>query len=91
MSKKYAILTRDRQSEALRVALGLMLLDDQVEVFLLDRPVAEDESTQNQYRNCLDMDLPVYSDHVAGPEGMILERQDLAGRLADFDRILPLL
>ncbi|OGG97070.1 MAG: hypothetical protein A2508_05465 [Candidatus Lambdaproteobacteria bacterium RIFOXYD12_FULL_49_8] len=91
MSKKFAILTRDRQSEALRMALGLLLLDDQAEVFLLERPLAEDDETQSQYKNCLEMDLTVHSNFASAAEGMSLSPEELAQRLTQFDQILPLL
>ena len=40
MAKKIAVLVRERQEEALRVAVGLTLNDDLVEVYVLDRKVA---------------------------------------------------
>lgn len=35
-TKKIAVIVRDRQGEALRVAGGLTLADDTIEVFVLD-------------------------------------------------------
>ena len=40
MAKKIAVLVRERQGEALRVAVGLTLDNDRVEVYVLDRKVA---------------------------------------------------
>ena len=39
MAKKIAVLVRERQGEALRMAIGLTLRDDIVDVYVLDRPV----------------------------------------------------
>ncbi len=36
MAKRIAVLVRDRRGEALRMALGLTLMDDAVDVYLLD-------------------------------------------------------
>ncbi len=36
MSKKIAVLVRDRQAEALRMAIGLSLEDDEVHVYVMD-------------------------------------------------------
>ncbi len=37
MPKKIAVLVTDRQAEALRMAIGLSLKDDEVHVYLMDR------------------------------------------------------
>ena len=43
MSKKIAVVVRERQGEALRMGVGLTLADDSVDVFVLDRKVEETE------------------------------------------------
>ena len=53
MQKKIAVLVRERQSEALRMSLGLILVDDQVDVYVLDRKVRSSWSAMTvAARNC---------------------------------------
>lgn len=37
MKKKIAVIVRDRQAEALRMAIGLSLKDDKVHIYIMDR------------------------------------------------------
>lgn len=83
MSKKYAILTRTRQAEAFRVGLGLTLLDDQVEVFVLGVDLMQDNSTQEQLAQLKEMGIPLHQLACNDPE--------LTNQLPGFDRVIPFL
>jgi hypothetical protein len=48
MSKKIAILVRDRQGEALRMAVGAILMDDAIDVYVLDRKVEDTEEKKTR-------------------------------------------
>ena len=90
MAKKIAVLVRERQEEALRVAVGLTLNENRVEVYVLDREVAATPGECGEHR---------------GPQGdgdadrHQLRRQrgisscsrtpELARRLAACDVVLP--
>jgi len=91
MAKRYAIITRQRQSEAMRMALGLLLLGDEAEVFLADSALGADDATEAQYKNCLEMDVPVYSNHPDAPDTAKLPAEEFTTRLTKFDRLIPLL
>ena len=44
MPKKVAVLVRERQHEALRMAVGMTLDDNEVSVFVMDRKLPADEN-----------------------------------------------
>ncbi|HKJ88732.1 MAG TPA: hypothetical protein VKA48_09520 [Gammaproteobacteria bacterium] len=46
--KRVAILVRYNQPEALRVAGGMTLADHQVDVYVLDRPLADSPAVEEQ-------------------------------------------
>jgi hypothetical protein len=88
-AKNIAVVVRDRQSEALRMALGLILIDDRVDVFLLaGKPSQSPQDAQN-LELMKDMGITVYSSdkQCAGTE--YLSAEEIAGRLLQYDHILP--
>lgn len=88
MAKKIAVLVRDRQSEALRMSLGLILVDDLVEVYVLGKKLQASEETALHVETLKEMDIPVYTD-CRENEGMkYLPPDDIALRLPQYDHIL---
>ena len=61
MTKKVAVLVRDRQGEALRMAVGIILLDDMIDVYVLDRKVAEEGSNELYLETIVDMEMNAFS------------------------------
>ncbi len=59
MAKKIAVLIRDRQDEALRMALGLILMDDIIDVYILDRKVEDTDENKTSIETMRDMDMNV--------------------------------
>jgi hypothetical protein len=89
MSKKIAILVRDRQSEAFRMSAGLIMMDDKVDVFILDRKVSDDPDTQTNYELVKDMGLEVYTNTTENPDIPYISTEELAGKLLEYDIIDP--
>ena len=46
MGKKIAVIIRDRKEEALRMAVGLTLADDEVSVFVMDGVLGSSQSME---------------------------------------------
>jgi hypothetical protein len=89
MSKKIAILVRDRQGEALRMAVGAILMDDAVDVYVLDRKVEDTEENSLNLETMGDFDVKAYT-NFKGNEGMeYVATEDMAKRLLDYDHIIP--
>ncbi len=89
MAKKIAVLVRDRQSEALRISSGLIMMDDAIDVFVLDRKVADDADTQRNLGLCKDMGLTVYTNTKENADLEYLSTEALADKLLEYDIIDP--
>lgn len=88
MAKRIAVLVRERQDEALRVAVGLTLKDDRVEVFVLDRPLERTRENVMNVEVLEEMEMRVAT---TSPDDAVLERlsvAELARRVLACDIIL---
>ena len=89
MTKKVAVLVRDRQGEALRMAVGIILLDDMIDVYVLDGKVAEEGSNELYLETIVDMEMNAFS-NTRENEGMeYLTAEEIALRLLDYDHVIP--
>ena len=89
MAKKIAILVRDRQSEALRMAVGGMLLDDIIEVFVLDKKVESNPDNDQNIEMMGDLDFALYT-NTAENEGLeLLTNEQIAQKLLEYDLVIP--
>lgn len=89
MGKKIAVLVRDRQDEALRMGVGLTLADDTVEVYVLDRKVAENENNTLNIETMKDMDVKVYTNTKENADLEYLSTEEIAKKILECDNILP--
>ncbi|GBE02034.1 hypothetical protein BMS3Abin08_01472 [bacterium BMS3Abin08] len=89
MGKKITVLVRDRQGEALRMAVGITLLDDVIDVYVLDRKVEETEDNTMNIEMMKDLDMKVYT-NCKDNEGLeYLSTEEIAQKLLGYDHILP--
>ena len=88
MDKKIAVIIRDRQEEALRMALGLLLLDDTVDVFILDRPIENTEKNRLQLQTAEEMELNLYTNCSENQDIEQLSVEEIAARLTNYDIVL---
>jgi hypothetical protein len=88
MAKKVAVLVRDRQDEALRMAVGLTLADDEINVFIMDRKVESNEANDLNVETLGDMDAKIYSNN---PENKVeqMSTEEIAKALTAYDVIIP--
>jgi hypothetical protein len=89
MSKKIAVVVRDRQAEAFRMAVGLTLDDDEVNVFVMDKKLdVSDEAVSLNVETCNDLDVKVFSNN---PENNFeqMTTEDIARALVNYDSVLP--
>jgi len=87
MAKKVAVLVRDRQHEALRMALGLTLDDNAVSVFVMDRKLPSDENIDLSVENLGDMDAKIFSNN---PENKFeqMTTEQIARTLTEYDAVI---
>ncbi len=88
MSKRVAVLVRERQAEALRMALGLALLDDVVDVYVLDRKLANDADIGLHLATLREFDFRIYTNDPANDGMECLPTDEIARRLAEYDHTL---
>ena len=88
MTKKIAVLIRDRQSEALRMSLGLTLMDDSIEVFLLDSDLEKTEQNMDAIEFMKEWDINVYSNNTVNEDLQYMPFQEIALKLTEYDHIL---
>ncbi len=88
MDKKIAVIIRDRQEEALRMALGLMLLDYTPDVFYLDRPIENTEKNRLQLKTAEEMELNLYTNCSDNRDIEQLSLEEITARLTSYDVVL---
>ncbi|MBI5042677.1 MAG: hypothetical protein HZC10_02365 [Nitrospirae bacterium] len=88
MAKKIAVLVRDRQHEALRVAVGLTLADDKVDVFIMERKLESDENIALNIETLNDLGVKIFSNNSENNfEQMTTE--EIAKTLTGYDLFVP--
>ena len=87
MTKKIAVLVGQIQDEALRMALGLTLADDEVHVYLLDRKVAKNDANDLNLETMVDLDMGVFTNTSENPGFELISNEDIASRLLDYDHV----
>ena len=88
-TKKILVITRDRQAEALRVAGGLTLADDTVDVFILDRKLDKgDPEIAQPLELVTDLDLKV-SSNVPENGYPVMSVEDLSKKILEYDIVVP--
>ncbi len=89
MSKKIAVIVRDRQSEALRMSLGLTLKDDVIDIFVLDRILERSKKTALNIETVKEMGIQIYSNVEQGKEMKFIPTAEMAEIFLNYDHTLP--
>jgi len=89
MSKKIAVVVRDKQEEALRMSIGLTLMDDSVDIFCLNQKLARNKRTALNIDTIRELELNIYSNVEGDAETAYLPTSEFANRLLTYDHILP--
>lgn len=89
MAKKIAVLVRDRQSEALRMSLGLTLVDDIVDVYVMDNKLEQTEQNISNLELMREMEIKLYSNDKSNEEMEYCSNEEIAQKLLEYDHVLP--
>jgi len=89
MSKKIAVVVRDRQAEALRMAIGLTLVDDVIDIFVLNRKLQHSDKTNLNIETIQELEMNIYSNIEQGEGVKLLSGSELANTLLSYDHVLP--
>jgi len=88
-ARRIAVIVRDRQGEALRVAGGLTLADDSIDVFVLDRKLdSMDKDVAMALELVNDLELKVYSNNSENG-GTTITLEEMAQKLLEYDIVVP--
>ncbi len=88
MQKKIAVLVRDRQAEALRMSLGLILVDDAVDVYVLDRKLQPTAETTLNMETLQEMEIKIFTNYRGNADMEYLTTSEIAQKLSQYDNIL---
>ncbi len=88
MAKKIAVLVRDRKHEALRMAVGATLMNDEVHVFVMDEKLESDEEININLQMLKDLKVSVFSNNT---ENQFEQKttEEIARMLTDYDVVIP--
>jgi hypothetical protein len=88
-ANRIAVIVRDRQAEALRVACGLMLGGDVVEIFILDRALDEkDPAIAMPMEMINELELTIYSNQ-PGSRFVEITLEEMAKKILEYDFVVP--
>jgi hypothetical protein len=88
MTKKIAVLVRDRKHEAFRMAVGATLMNDEVHVFVMDEKLESDYEIETDLQMLQDLKAKVFSNN---PENEFEQKttEEIAAMLVDYDVVVP--
>jgi hypothetical protein len=84
---RIAVIARDKQGEALRMSIGLTVLDDSIDIFITEK-LKKDESIETQIEALRDLKLNVYSTR-SDSEFTYISPEAMADKLLEYDKVLP--
>lgn len=88
MSKKIAVIAREKQAEAFRMSVGLTLADDQPTVFVMDKKVVEDEGVALNVETLGDLDVKIYTNTAENSNFELKSNEEIAHELVNYDAVI---
>ncbi len=89
MGKKIAVLVRDRQGEALRMSVGVTLMDDTIDVYVLDKKVESNDDNDLNLETIKDMGMKLATNTKENAAMDYVSNDELAKKLLEYDHIVP--
>ena len=89
MKKRVAVVAHERQDEALRMAVGLTLMDDNIDVFILDRKLEDSENNRLNVETMELMEMKMFTNSAENGGMEYLSTEDIAGMLLGYDIVIP--
>lgn len=88
MSRKIAVLVRDRQEEALRMSIGLTLMDDTIDVYVLDKKIDSSENNALNIETIKEMGMNLFSNCAENTNMEFLSSQEISRKIPSYDHVL---
>jgi hypothetical protein len=87
--KKVAVLIRDRQGEALRMSVGVTLMDDTIDVYVLDKKVESNDDNDLNLETIKDMGMGLVTNTKENANMDFMPTEEIAQKLLEYDHIVP--
>ena len=88
MARKIAVLVRDRQDEALRMSIGLTLMDDTIDVYVMDKKIEQSADNELNIETIKEMEMNLFSNCSENSEMQYLSTEEISARLPSYDHVL---
>ena len=88
MARKIAVLVRDRQDEALRMSIGLTLMDDTIDVYVMDKKIKQSADNELNIETIKEMEMNLFSNCSENSEMQYLSTEEISARLPSYDHVL---
>jgi len=88
-AKKIAVIVTDRQSEALRMALGLTIEGDEISVFNCGDPIERTDEVNTNIDGLDMMESKLFTVNDADEGFGKMTMQEIPGKLLEYDHIVP--
>lgn len=88
MKKKIAVLVRDRKHEALRMAVGATLADDEMNVFIMDEKMEANDKISANLEALESLNVRIFSNN---PDNQFEQKttEEIARMLPEYDVVIP--
>lgn len=86
--RKIAVIVRNRQEEALRMALGIAILDDSVDIYILDNELKETEKNLMNLEMIKAMGLKIFTNLKENAGINYLTNEEIADKVLEYDHII---
>lgn len=86
--KRIAVIVRERQSEALRMAIGLSVLNN-VDIYIFDKKLETTNDILLNLEMIKEMKMGIYTNTELNEGIKYISTKDIAKKLLDYDNILP--
>ncbi len=87
-TRKIAVLVTDRQGEALRMSLGLTLMDDAVHVYLVDKRFDFSEADSTNTELMKELNVEFFSNNRENEDAEHVSTEEMARKLTDYDHVI---
>ena len=88
MRKRIAIVVSDRQSEAFRMSVGLTLVDDVIDIFILNSELECNKQNKLNLELMQEMDMKIYSNSLKYKNLKYLSLESMAKVLVNYNHVL---
>ena len=86
--KRIAVIAKSRKDEALRMAIGLTLADDRIDLFVLDGELEDTEKNRLNMETVDLMEMKAYTNSEGNAGMELLGTEEIARRLLEYDMVL---